>query len=439
MNYSVIPVSELINAHVTLPGSKSITNRALIIAALAQGESILNNVLFSDDTQACMAALKTLGVIIEYDEKKRQCRIEGTGGQFPVREAKIWCQDSGTIARFLLAACAGMSEGQYYFSGTSQLQSRPMAPLIDALKAQGAEIYPEKTQHLPLTLIKKDKRLNGGDIFISGDESSQFISALLMIAPYTQKSITIKTGTLVSEPYVHLTCHMMKEFGVSVQYSENNIFQIKAPQYYQGKIYHIEPDLSTASYFFAAAVLTNGKMTISPINKETCKQGDIAFLDVLKNMGGVIEYESNAITVHGTTHLRGQTVNMNAISDTMMTLACLAPFADSPTTITGIAHVRYKESDRITAVVHNLKKLGIKTQSGKDFITIFPGIPQSGEIETYQDHRIAMAFSLIGLRVAGIVIKNTECVSKTCPDFFSILTSIHRGASDHVQSLQKGL
>jgi len=414
--YTIQPAAHPIHTVLTLPGSKSITNRALILSALARGESILNGVLHSEDTTACIHSLKALKIDIEHDLARAQCRIKGEGGNFPAKRAQIWCQDSGTTVRFLLAACAAAKEGTYHFSGTPQLQARPLESLVKVLQEQGAEI--DSTQ-LPLTL--NSNRLAGGNIFIRGNESSQFISALLMIAPHAQKPVTLTTESLVSSPYVTLTMQMMKEFGLTVSIKNDSTFLIQAPDFYTAHpSYSIEPDLSTASYFFAAAAVTHGKITINNIDKSTCKQGDIVFLDVLNKMGCHIEYGKHSVTVQGTPHLKGQTVDMSSISDTMMTLACIAPFADSPTTITHIGHVRYKESDRIAAIVNNLRQLGIETQSDDHHITIFPGIPKPGKIESYADHRIAMSFSLIGLRIPGILINGMECVSKTCPEFTAL-------------------
>jgi 3-phosphoshikimate 1-carboxyvinyltransferase len=419
LNYSIKPLISPINTTIEIPGSKSITNRALLLAALAKGRSTLSGVLFSDDTLVFLNALKVLGVKLTISVENKTVIIEGIDGKFPQKEAEINCGDAGTAARFLLAVCA-MNAGEFNFDGSTRLRDRPLLDLIKILKQQGAVFSPEK--NMPFT-IKGSTDLLGGDIFVPGDESSQFLSALLMISPYLKSDVALTTSHVISRPYIDMTCSMMKTFGVCVN-SQENTWRIRTPQHYQSQHYLIEPDLSTASYFFAAAALTGGKIKIPNISRKKCLQGDIAFLSVLELMGSIIEEEANAIILQGPKKLKGvECINMGDISDTFITLACLAPFADSPTTITHIAHTRFQESDRIEAVSKNLIHLGIYVESGKDFIRIYPGVIQAGVVETYSDHRIAMAFSLIGLKVLGITIKNIECVSKTCPDFIRMLES----------------
>ncbi len=401
-----------LNAHITVPGSKSITNRALLIAALAQGVSKLSDILISDDTLTFIHALQQLGVVIELNEQARTCIVRGTNGKFPKQEATIWCADAGTAARFLLAACAATG-GIFHFDGSQRLRERPLASLLQVLREQGAAV---QTNKMPLT-VKGIAGLQGGDIAIDGAETSQFLSALLMVAPFSRHPVTFKVNELVSRPYVNMTCAMMADFGVI---SDSSSYSVHAPQHYVARDYVIEPDLSTASYFFAAAAVTGGSVTIQAINRAHCKQGDVAFLSVLEEMGCTVEETSSALTLTGVSVLQGVTVNMQKFSDTFMTLAALAPFAKTPTTITHIGHTRLQESDRIAAMRSELEKLQIKVEEGPDWIKIYPGQPQAGEIDSHRDHRIAMAFSIMGLRVPGIVIDGAECVAKTCPAFFEM-------------------
>jgi 3-phosphoshikimate 1-carboxyvinyltransferase len=396
-----------IQASVIIPGSKSITNRALLLAALAEGVSEILDMLISDDTLAFVEALHELGIAVQLDEEARSCIVAGCGGHFPKREASIWCNDAGTVSRFLLAACAA-SSGAYQFDATDQLRSRPIAPLLRALAAQGVKF-----------MIGKEG-LPGGELEIPGEETSQFISALLMVAPFAKSTMTLITQDIVSRPYVEMTCAMMADFGVMVRRMHNARFSVPPQQRYTARDYVVEPDMSTASYFFAAAAVTGGEVRIQPIDRSHCKQGDVAFLTVLEKMGCIVTETESVLKVKGPQVLQGVNVDMRDFSDTFMTLAALAPFAATPTTITNISHTRHQESNRITTMRRELEKLQVKVEEGPDWIKIYPSEPIKGVIDSHQDHRIAMAFSIIGLRVDGIEIENAECVAKTCPEFFTL-------------------
>jgi 3-phosphoshikimate 1-carboxyvinyltransferase len=407
-----------IQASVIIPGSKSITNRALLLAALAEGVSEILDMLISDDTLAFVEALHELGIAVQLDEEARSCIVAGCGGHFPKREASIWCNDAGTVSRFLLAACAA-SSGAYQFDATDQLRSRPIAPLLRALAAQGVKFIPENAEQMPLTMIGKEG-LPGGELEIPGEETSQFISALLMVAPFAKSTMTLITQDIVSRPYVEMTCAMMADFGVMVRRMHNARFSVPPQQRYTARDYVVEPDMSTASYFFAAAAVTGGEVRIQPIDRSHCKQGDVAFLTVLEKMGCIVTETESVLKVKGPQVLQGVNVDMRDFSDTFMTLAALAPFAATPTTITNISHTRHQESNRITTMRRELEKLQVKVEEGPDWIKIYPSEPIKGVIDSHQDHRIAMAFSIIGLRVDGIEIENAECVAKTCPEFFTL-------------------
>lgn len=420
---SIQVVTKPIHARVTIPGSKSITNRALLLAALANGVSELFNVLISDDTCVFVEALHELGVPVILDKTTQSCIVGGGGGAFPKKKASVWCGDAGTAGRFLLAACAS-SPGIYQFDSTEQLQNRPIESLLKTLIGQGVKVMPEDANKMPFAILGTDG-LQGGEIVIDGSKTGQFVSALLMVSPLAKSPVLLKTDNLVSEPYIDMTCTMMSEFGVLVKRMHHARFYVPVPQRYKAREYEIEPDLSTASYFFAAAAVTAGEITIQAVDRENCKQGDVEFLTVLEKMGCEVTADANGLTVKGSQELRGVNVDMRDISDTFMTLAAMAPFATSPTTITNIAHARLKESDRINAMKVNLENLKIKVESGPDWIKVYPGIPQAGVIDSFGDHRIAMAFSVIGLRVPGIEIAEAGCVSKTCPEFFSMWESLY--------------
>lgn len=418
MKQLVRAVNAPIHAKVTIPGSKSITNRALLLAALADGVSELSDILLSDDTLAFIEALRALGISIQLDTAARSCIVAGNHGQFPKTEAAIWCHSAGTVARFLTAACAA-SPGQYYFDATPQLRQRPLDPLLQLLVLQGAKIQPEHATQLPFTLVGCD-RLHGGEIEITDETSSQFLSALLMIAPYAKSSVIISTPGAPRRSYIDMTCAMMGEFGVLVRRMHYSRFSVPVPQCYHARDYTVEADFSTASYFFAAAAVTGGSIAIPGMKRADSIQGDVAFLSVLEEMGCFVNETSEDLVLQGPTQLQGVDVNMEDFSDTFMTLAALAPFAATPTTIRHIGHTRLQESNRISAMCRGLQAMQIQVEEGQDWITIYPGEPKAAEVDSHQDHRIAMAFSIIGLRVPGVVIDGAECVTKTCPEFFEL-------------------
>jgi len=409
------PVSRTIS----IPGSKSMTNRGLLLAALAKGNSCLYNVLFSDDTEALMKNLSRLGVSLEIDRANHSVSIQGVEGIFPQRSTHIDCRDSGTALRFLLPAC-GNQEGEFYFHGSVQLQKRPIHQLLDVLTQQGAYVSQKK---LPL-MINNTQPLRGGKISICGRKSSQFLSGLLMSAPYYQQDSFFKTHDLVSEPYIQMTCSMMRQFGVFIDQHSDEIWHVRSAQTYLARNYSIEPDFSSASYFFAVAAVTNSTVTILNLSRRNSLQGDKEFLDILEQMGCNIIDDENNISVIGPKKLKGVEADMRHCSDTMMTLAVIAPFAQSPTRISHIGHVRLKESDRIKAMVENLRALHIHVEEEETAITIYPSTPRGSMISSYHDHRIAMACSIIGLKVPDIIIQHSECVSKTFPNFFEKLRLI---------------
>jgi 3-phosphoshikimate 1-carboxyvinyltransferase len=422
MRQTIHPVKKPIQSKVTIPGSKSMTNRALLLAAFADGVSELSGLLLSDDTRAFIAALKELGIVIQVDEAEHSCIVGGSGGRFPKKQASIWCHSAGTVARFLTAACAA-SHGVYRFDATEQLRKRPIEPLLRILGAQGVEFVPPCAKAMPFTMKGVDGLL-GGEIEIEGTETGQFISALLMVAPFAKTALEISSHDIVNRSYVDMTCSMMAEFGVLVRRLHQSRFSIPVPQKYKPVDYLIEPDLSTASYFFAAAAVTSGEMTIQAFDREESKQGDVKFLLILEKMGCEIIESDSGFTVKGPRQLKGINVDMRDFSDTFMTLAALAPFANTPTTITNIGHTRLQESNRIRAMCEGLAQLQITVEEGEDWVRIFPSSPVGGIIDAHEDHRIAMAFSVIGLRVPGVQIEGAECVSKTCPEFFKMWESV---------------
>ena len=413
---SVAPARRPLDVTVAIPGSKSITNRALLLAALAGGESTLRRPLVAGDTLAFAAALRALGVEID-QSSGGDWIVRGAGGRLPRADADVFCAEAGTAARFLLAACAAADPGRYRFDAAPQLRRRPLAPLLEALRAQGAATDPAGATRLPFTLLGRG--LAGGRLELGGEVSSQFVSALLMAAPAGRAPLDLQVEGLVSRPYVDMTISMMSQFGVTTERDAYARFRV-APSAYRARTYDVEPDASTASYFFAAAAVTGGRVLVEGLRRDGCLQGDVRFLDVLEAMGCEVVEHDTGTAVTGPAVLAGLTVDMADISDTFMTLAAIAPFATAPVTITGIANVRLKESDRIAAMEENLRSAGVRTESGGDFLRVFPGPVTAVLADPRGDHRIAMAFAVLGLRAPGIVIADPGCVAKTCPSFFEL-------------------
>ncbi len=417
---SIRPARPRLDASVRVPGSKSVTNRALLLAGLAAGRSVLRGALEAGDTDAFAAGLGSLGVAVE--RRGDDLVVDGAGGRFPAAEADVFCAEAGTAARFLLAAAAA-GAGVYRFDAAPQLRRRPLGLLLDALRAQGARTEPLEAAGLPLTL--EAHGLSGGDVRLPGDTSSQFVSALLMAAPLGRAPLDLRVDGLVSRPYVTMTLRMMGSFGAGADLVAGDRFVV-APGSYAGREFDVEPDASTASYFFAAAAVA-GRVQVLGLHREQALQGDVAFLDVLECMGCTVDDAPEGVRVAGPATLAGLTVDMTDIPDTFMTLAAIAPLATSPVTVTGIGNVRLKESDRIAAMEENLGRTGVKTESGPDWLRVFPGTPHGASIDPHDDHRIAMAFSVLGLRVPGIVIEDPGCVAKTCPTFFDLWTALEQG------------
>ncbi len=441
----IIPVPHALHASVRVPGSKSLTNRALLIAALAEGTTRLTNALFSDDSRYFAEALQALGFDVRLDPphsphfgsskwgdaRGAEMTVTGLGGHIPARKAELFIGNAGTAARFL-SAFLTLGAGEYILDGDARMRERPIGDLVEALEQLGAtvelsnrksKIVNQKSFSLPIKIIASG--LPGGKASIAGDISSQFLSALLMVAPYARSLVELSLSTeLNSKPYVDMTLAVMHEFGVQAERDGYERFVVPAGRYQPRATYAIESDASAASYFFAAPAILGGKLRVENISRRS-KQGDIAFLDVLQQMGCVIMEGDNHIEVTGPDVLCGVDVDMRDIPDTAQTLAAIAPFASSPTRIRGIASARVKETDRIAAMCAELARLGVDVEEHPDGLTIQPCesiCPAS--VRTYNDHRMAMAFALVGARAPGVMIENPGCVSKTFPDYFDVLETL---------------
>ncbi|MBN3932075.1 3-phosphoshikimate 1-carboxyvinyltransferase [Streptomyces verrucosisporus] len=401
-----------------IPGSKSITNRAALLAAAAAGTTRLLRPLVSEDTLAFREALVDLGARVTAGPRDEYWEITGLGGA-PAGRARVWCADAGTAARFLLPFCAA-GEGRFLLDGTAQLRARPLRPLADALTSLGATVRTAPGAALPLQMDAAG--LHGGEVDLDGSLSSQFLSGLLMAAPLARAPLTIRTRSLVSRPYADMTLALMRHFGADAEETSPGTIEARPGGYAASRL-AIEPDASSASYFFAAAVIAGRTVTVPGLGRESL-QGDLRFVEVLRRAGARVETTGEATTVTGTGHVRGGfAVDMGEISDTFMTLAAIAPLADAPITIHGVGHARLKESDRVAAVARNLRACGVDTEEGPDRLTVHPGRPVAARIACHRDHRIAMAFSVLGLRVRGaLTLDDPDCVGKTFPGFHEELS-----------------
>jgi 3-phosphoshikimate 1-carboxyvinyltransferase len=402
---------------IAIPGSKSCTNRALIIAALAQGTSTIGHILRSDDSYWCLDALQRLGVKLEVDENS--VTMEGTGGNWPNRSGSLYLGAAGTAARFLPGVLAACASGSWSIAGSHRLSERPIRPLIEALLQLGADIrYTAIDGQLPIAI--EAQGLSGGEVNISGAVSSQFISGLLLASPYAKQPTHIRiTDSIVQHAYVRLTVELMKQFGAHVTHDDQlGYFDIQ-PQVYKAQTVTLEADASTSCYALAYAALTGGYVRVTNLSEHT-NQPDIGMLALFERMGCRVARSSAGIELWGTLQLKGGfTISMKEMSDQTLTLAVMAPFADAPITITDVAHIRAHECDRIRAICESLGRLGIAVEEHADGLTIYPGTPQPAVLPTYDDHRMAMSLTLIGSKIGGIRILDPGCVSKTYPGFFT--------------------
>lgn len=399
------------------PGSKSLSNRALILAAIANGSSELTGLLDCEDTRVMLESLARLGIPVEHDPATHTARLQGCDGKPSSSGAELYLENSGTSIRFLTALCT-LGAGEFVLDGNTRMRERPIGQLVAALRGLGADLECVHGNNCPPVRIR-GKHLPGGQTTVQGNISSQYLSALLMAAPCAQATTEIIVeGELVSEPYIDMTLGVMARFGVAVELKSDHHFVIE-PSVYHGTKYDIEPDASAASYFFAAAAITGGKVTVEGLS-QMALQGDIKFVEALAQMGCKVDWHPNSVTVTGG-ELHGIEIDMNAISDTAQTLSSVAVFATGPTRIHNVGHMRHKETDRISAVATELRKLGQTVDETDDGLTIHPAPVTPAVIETYHDHRMAMSFSLIGLRAPGIEIDNPGCTVKTYPHYFEDL------------------
>ncbi len=427
----VEPLDGPLDATVRVPGSKSLTNRALVCAALASGTSTVDGALVADDTEAMRTALEALGAAVDRDPASGRLTVEGTGGRLRPGPVGLDVRLSGTTSRFLLPLVA-LGEGRYRLDGAPPLRARPMGPVLDGVRSLGAGVeHHGAPGHLPVTVVAPGG-LAGGDVAVPGDTSSQFLSGLLLAAPCTRDGVRLTVTTpLVSRPFVDLTTDVMAAFGARVERRGDRpgggpVFHV-APGGYRATAYRVEPDASAASYFLAAAAVVGGRATVEGLGTAS-RQGDARFADLLAAMGAQVERTAAATTVTGTGRLRGLgDVDMSDMPDMAQTLAVVAVFADRPTRVRGVELIRGHETDRIAAVVTELRRAGIDAREQRDGFVVHPGRPRPARIETYDDHRMAMSFAVLGLAAPGIEIADPACVAKTFPGFWDVLDSLRDG------------
>lgn len=424
--YEVKKVVKPHDIFAVVPGSKSITNRALLFAAMSDIPCTLNNILFSDDTRVFIKALQALGYILEVDELKKTVTVQGKEGKIPCFDDsraneihEVYVGSAGTAARFL-TAFLGLSKGRYRINASEQMKKRPMKDLLEALEEIGAVVeYEEEPYHFPFVIGAKDQLSTETTVNI--DKSSQFLSALLISAPLLPDEFVINVEGTHGMSYVDMTLKMMEQFGAPVLRMSNHQIKMKSFGCYHVEEYNVEPDLSAAAYFYAAGAILGVKSQVMGVYFDSL-QGDIAFLKVLEKMGCTLQEDHQGIVLtRKVAKLTGGEFDLSTFSDQALTLAAIAPFASDTVSINKISHIKYQECDRIFAIVKNLSALGVVVEETEDGVKITPSELKGATIDTYEDHRVAMSFSLPGLLVDGIIISHPECCSKTFENYFECL------------------
>lgn len=432
-SYKVKKIQSKPNICVEVPGSKSITNRALLMAAMSDGRTVLDGVQFSEDSSYFLEALESLGFNVEADKKNCRVIIEGLGGKIPKDNGDIYVGSAGTAARFL-TAFAAMGDGIYKVDSSEQMKKRPMKELFIALEQLGARFewledeysFPVKVYSIGYNILSGNEDIKEkADIDLNIDRSSQFLSALLMVTPLRFERTRIHlTGKRSARSYVAMTEQMMKQFGhKGVEKIDNDTYEVEKGEY-KAQMYHVEPDVSAACYFYAMAAVTGGRAKVKHMVKDSL-QGDMKFIELLKDMGCSISWnETLELTGPPDGSLKGISVNMSDFSDQVLTLAAIAPFASGKTEINGVGHIRGQESDRLHVIATELGRMGIKCEEKEDGVIIYPGMPKPCRVNTYNDHRVAMSFAVTGLMADGIEITNPSCCSKTFASYFEVFDSI---------------
>lgn len=403
----------------TILGSKSITYRALMLAAMADGVSELTGLYLDEGTRIFINALYQLGIVAQLDEVAGSCIVAGGNGHFPRKEAHLWCGNKTLITKFLLAACSS-TPGIYYFDGTPALRGKSLANLLEVLIRQGIQIIPSDARHLPLGVMGADS-LDGGEVLIREKDQSKIISALLIAAPFARSPFIIHKPNAISNSYVDMTCAMMAEFGVLVHRIHKGQLMVPVPQRYQARDYCIEPDFALAAYFFSAAALSGNEIILQKIKREQSKQMESIFLHLLENMGFSILENEQGVKLSPVNSYRGIEVTLPKFSDLFLALCMLAPFASTPSHIQHVGQLYAKEAERFKSIAVILKKIGTELEIGKNWLKIYPSTTHATELEHSSDLKILMASALLKIRLPQIVIPGLTFIEAEYPDFFKLL------------------
>jgi 3-phosphoshikimate 1-carboxyvinyltransferase len=420
----IVPPRRPLAASIRVPGSKSITNRVLLLAAMATGRSTISGVGLNDDTRRMAAALGTLGFGLAVDETAARIVVDGRGGAIPARGGDLDAGGAGTAMRFLLGFLT-LGRGRFRLDGNQRMRERPIGPLLDTLAALGISVRAERDNGCPPVVIEiGEGGVSGGAARVDAAVSSQFVSALLMPAPLWPQGLELTVIGGAARPFITMTLALMERWGASATMSGSEIVVPGRQRYSAQKSFEVEPDASSASYFAAAAALVGGSVVLDGLRADSV-QGDIEFMKLLERMGARVEWREDGVKVSGSgTNLAGVDVAMDGMPDLVPTLAAIAPFCSSPTRIRSVSFIRHHESDRLHALATELQRLGASVHEYEDGMLIEPSRIGAAAVETYDDHRIAMAFAVAGLKTAGIRIRNPGCVSKTYPDFFRDLAEL---------------
>src|SRR5271166_56403 len=418
----ITPILRPLSASIRVPGSKSITNRSLLLAAMAHGRSQIEGALFSDDTRYLLGALRQLHFNISDAEDRGLVEVEGLGGVVPASAAELFVGGAGTAMRFLTGFLT-LANGRFRLDGSSRMRERPLGALLEALRCLGVKARCERDNERPPIVIEPDAdHFAGGSPSVDARASSQFVSALLLPAPLWQHGLRLRVSGNAGRPFVEMTLRLMEQWGAQSKIEGDTII-VPGRQKYHSRLFKVEPDASAASYFGAAAILCGGSVVIQNLDRRSI-QGDLKFLEVLERMGAEIRWSLDAVEVVGSGKFCGIDLDMSDMPDMVPTLAAIAPFADSPTRIRKVGFIRDHESDRLAVLAAELRRLGAKVKEFADGLEIQPSKLHAASIETYDDHRIAMSFAIVGLRLPAMKIQNPSCTAKTYPLFFTHLASL---------------
>lgn len=419
MQQVINPVKEPFTTNMTIQGSKAISLRAILLAALAEGVSELNSLHINSAVRALINALHQLGIVAQFDEQAKSCIIAGCGGKFSKRQATLWCDNSKAVARILLTACAA-TPGVYYLDGSAPLRKQFLSQLLHILYRQGMQLIPSDTRKLPFTMIGTDS-LEGGEIMMDQDGQHQFVSGLILLAPYARSPFTFTIPNLLEQPDINLTCNLMADFGVTIHRIHQGQFMVPTPQRYQASDYRIEPDLTLAAYYFAAAAITNSELTINNVKRAQAKQKQVLFLAWLEQMGCHIRETTQGVTVKGTSELQGIALELNYFPSTLPALMAIAAFAETPSKITFTTPLREKQINSLIAIKSEFTKMGLRVEASDKGIHIFPGNINGNTVNKHHHHRVTMALAIMGLKIPNIIIPDDKKIAKIYPTFFSSL------------------